>query len=88
MLGFFKVLIAVVLVLAVALFGLYFADQAVPGGVGAYGWLQEKLPVIDKILPSGEDDTNTQGAVDTLNLNTTSPDESASPDATDASTVG
>ena len=87
-LGFFKVLIAVVLVLAVALFGLYFADQAVPGGVGAYGWLQEKLPVIDKILPSGEDDTNTQGAVDTLNLNTTSPDESASPDATDASTVG
>ncbi len=87
-LGFFKVLIAVVLVLAVALFGLYFADQAVPGGVGAYGWLQEKLPVINKILPAGEDDTDAEGTGDTLDLNTTSPDESASPDATDASTVG
>jgi hypothetical protein len=87
-LGFFKVLIAVVLVLAVALFGLYFADQAVPGGVGAYGWLQEKLPVIDKILPSGEDSGTAEDAADTLDLNTTSPDDSATPAATDAGAVG
>ena len=88
-LGFFKVLIAVVLVAAVALFGLYFADQAIPGGVGAYAWLQKKAPVIDKILPPGEDDGADAGdAADALDLTTTSPDESASPDATNAGTVG
>ncbi len=82
-LGFFKLLIAVVLVLAVALFGLYFADQAVPGGVGAYAWLREKAPVIDKLLPPGSEDTNS--AVDMLDLDTSSPDESQAPTATDDS---
>lgn len=54
-LGFIKVVIALVLVLVVAVFGMYFADQAIDGGFGPYRFICEKVPFINEYLPATQE---------------------------------
>ena len=53
-LGFIKFIIAVALILVVAVFGMYFADQAIDGGFKPYRMLAEKVPFISEYLPASE----------------------------------
>ncbi len=53
-LGAVKTIVAVALILVILIFILYFANQALDGGVPAYSWLREKLPVLDRFLPVDE----------------------------------
>lgn len=86
-LGFLKILIAVVLILMLTVFGLYFADQKSKTGVAAYQWLRERVTVLDSILPPGETKApDAAGAIPDFGAaeETTAPDFGATP-APDAS---
>ena len=53
-LGAIKTLVAIALILVILVFILYFANQALDGGVPAYKWLSEKVPVLNRFLPVDE----------------------------------